>query len=95
MNKPIRRHTRGEGFGRAHLKETIDVPIVIDNLICGVYGRSLGGVQWCLVSSPKRKGIVVLACEAHIGPAMNLLSEIIPGLKAVPNDVKLPDEGNN
>jgi hypothetical protein len=95
MNQPIRRHTHGEGFGPAHLKDTIDVPIAVDNLVCGVCQRALGGVSWCIVSGPKRKGIAVFACEQCIGPAMNMLTLITPELNKVPNDLKLPDAGSN
>lgn len=48
-----------------------------------------------VISSPRRKGIVLFACRPHIPNAMNLLGQLIEGLSKVPEDLKLPDEKNN
>lgn len=92
MNVPRRKYR--EGFGPAQLHETIEVPIADDNLVCGHCGAVLGLVEWTVVSSPKRKGIVVFACKEHISQAMNLLGTLLT-IKPVPDELKLPDEKNN
>jgi len=95
MNIPFRREYRKGGFGPAKLRDAIDIPIAQDNIVCGVCGASLGDVNWCIVSSPIRKGVIVFACEVHVGEAMNLLGKILGGSGDNPPDLKLPNEKDN
>lgn len=90
----IRRSYKG-GFKPATLTEQVEVPLAIDNIVCAHCGLPLGETEYMVVSSPRRKGIVLFACRPHISNAMNLLGQLIEGLSKVPEDLKLPDEKNN
>ena len=83
-----------KGFGPATMRQTHDVPLALDNLVCVKCGVSLGEVEWMAISTPKRKGIVAFACREHCSYAMNLLSQLF-GVDEVPENLKLPDEKNN
>lgn len=94
MNPMRQQYSVKKGFGPATMRRTQEVPIATDNLVCGVCARPLGEVEWTVVSSPKRKGIVIFACKEHISGAMNLLGTLLT-IKAVPDDLTIPDEKQN
>lgn len=96
MSNPIIRHSYGNSkFGPVKLKESIQVPIVVDNLVCGVCGEPLGSVEWVIASHQHRKGCVIFACKEHAAEAMNMLSNLINGLPRVPTDLQLPEPEDN
>lgn len=93
--KPSRRlHIKEGKFSPATIRETFDIPIVEDNLICVHCKTPIGLVDWTIVSMPKHKGLVAFACKEHVGPAMQIVAAAF-GLIQKERDVKLPEPGDN
>jgi hypothetical protein len=89
-------YTTSGGFSPVKLLDSFPVNIALDNLVCFHCGKPLGDEEYMLVSTPKRKGILVFSCASHISDAMNFLSKALDGAIAqVPDNLKLPDEKNN
>lgn len=93
--KPSRRiHIKQGKFQPATLRETFDIPIVEDNLICVHCKSPLGLVDWTVVSMAKNKGLIAFACKEHVGPAMKIVAAAF-GLNQEERDIKLPEPGDN
>jgi len=95
MKHPVVRYSvKGGRFDPGVMRETINIPIAEDNLVCAHCGAMLGAVSWTIVSSAQHKGLIAFACAEHVTQAMNLIAAAF-GAEGVSGDVKLPEPGEN
>lgn len=93
--KTLRRfHIKKGKSSPATIRETFDIPIVEDNLVCVHCKAHLGLVEWTIVSMPKHKGLIAFACKECVGPAMKIVAAAF-GLNQEERDIKLPEPGDN
>jgi hypothetical protein len=53
------------GSGDFDTVPTHEIPIATDNLVCAICDAKCQDVSWCIISHPKRKGVIVIACRDH------------------------------
>lgn len=53
------------------------IPIAKDNLVCAICDARCNDVEWCIVSNPKRKGIMIVSCWECVTKAKDLLSKLL------------------
>jgi hypothetical protein len=94
MNPIHRRRISDGNFGPAVLRETVNVPIATDNIICVACRTPLGLTPYVIVSHPERKGLLAFACQDHAGQAMDIIGSAL-GMDPKNRDVKLPEPGAN
>lgn len=97
MNPPPQTRYTGKGgdAGPAKMINTVEVSLAIDNLVCVVCQEKLGmDREWSVVSSPKKKGMVLFAHLDHVKDALNMLAAFLK-LNQVPDSFKLPDPNSN
>lgn len=53
------------------------IPVAKDNLVCAICDARCTDQEWCIVSNPKRKGIMIVSCWNCIEKAKALLSKLL------------------
>lgn len=90
------KYSADHGFKQATLEKSENIPICVDNIVCFECGKALLDVEHALVSSPKRKGIIIFSCRAHVSNAMNFLAKAFPGdIQPVPENLIFPKIKDN
>lgn len=76
---------------------THPVDIALDNLVCVVCKRPLNETRerFLILSHPAQKGLLAFACESHAGPGMRVLAKALGMTSEAPDDLKLPEPGDN